>query len=290
MTPARASRDETGLGAAIEAVTGKRPRHLSALGGGCIAEIHKVELEGGGAVVAKIAPEGGLAVEGFMLDYLISHSELPVPAVLHCDETLLIMEYVETAGGLSASAEAHAAELLAALHGISGQAFGFERDTVIGSLAQPNPWTESWHDFFRDQRLLHMGRIARERGRLSTDTFAALESLCARLGEFIDEPAAPSLIHGDVWGGNVLTRDGRIAAFIDPAIYYADPEIELAFSTLFSTFGSAFFARYRELRPIAPGFFEARRDIYNLYPLLVHTALFGGHYAGSVAATLARYG
>ena len=290
MTPARASRDETGLAAAIEAATGKRPRRLSALGGGCIAEIHKVELEGGGAVVAKAAPEGGLAAEGFMLNYLISHSELPVPAVLHCDETLLIMEYVETAGGLTASAEAHAAELLAALHGIGGQAFGFERDTVIGSLAQPNPWTQSWRDFFRDHRLLHMGRIARERGRLPDDTFATLESFCARLGEFIGEPAAPSLIHGDVWGGNVLSRDGRIAAFVDPAIYYADPEIELAFSTLFSTFGSAFFARYRELRPIAPGFFEARRDIYNLYPLLVHTALFGGHYAGSVAATLARYG
>ncbi len=290
MTPARASRDEPGLAAAIQAATGKRPRHLSELSGGCIAEIHKVELEGGGAVVAKAAPEGGLAAEGFMLAYLIAHSELPVPAVLHCDETLLIMEYVETAGGLTASAEAHAAELLAALHGIGADRFGFERDTVIGSLAQPNPWTQSWRDFFRDHRLLHMGRIAREGGRLPADTFAALESLCARLGEFIDEPAAPSLIHGDVWGGNVLTRDGRIAAFVDPAIYYADPEIELAFSTLFSTFGSAFFARYRELRPIAPGFFEARRDIYNLYPLLVHTALFGGHYAGSVAATLARYG
>ncbi len=290
MTPARAARDQTGLAAAIEAATGKRPRRLSALGGGCIAEIHKVELEGGGTVVAKAAPEGGLAVEGFMLGYLISHSDLPVPAVLHCAETLLIMEYVETAGGLSASAEAHAAELLAALHGIGGQAFGFERDTVIGSLAQPNPWTQSWRDFFRDHRLLHMGRVARERGRLPAGTFAALEAFCARLGEFIDEPAAPSLIHGDVWGGNVLSRDGRIAAFVDPAIYYADPEIELAFSTLFSTFGSAFFARYRELRPIAPGFFEARRDIYNLYPLLVHTALFGGHYAGSVAAILARYG
>ena len=93
-----------------------------------------------------------------------------------------------------------------------------------------------------------------------------------------------------MWGGNVLVREGRIAGFVDPAIYYADAEIELAFSTLFSTFGEPFFARYGEIRPMRPGFFEQRRDIYNLYPLLVHTRLFGGHYAGAVKRTLKRFG
>ena len=93
-----------------------------------------------------------------------------------------------------------------------------------------------------------------------------------------------------MWGGNVLVKGGRIAGFVDPAIYYADPEIELAFSTLFSTFGDAFFARYAELRPLRPGFFEERCDIYNLYPLLVHVRLFGGGYVGSVSGTLSRFG
>jgi fructosamine-3-kinase len=93
-----------------------------------------------------------------------------------------------------------------------------------------------------------------------------------------------------MWGGNVLVDGGRIAAFIDPAIYHADPEIELAFSTLFGTYGDTFFRRYGEHRPIRPGFFEARRDIYNLYPLLVHTRLFGGQYAGQVDSILRRYG
>ena len=87
----------------------------------------------------------------------------------------------------------------------------------------------------------------------------------------------------------MLTRNSRIAAFVDPAIYFADPEIELAFSTLFGTFGTAFFGRYQEIRPLAPGFFEVRRDLYNLYPLLVHTRLFGGGYADSVARTIERF-
>ena len=117
-----------------------------------------------------------------------------------------------------------------------------------------------------------------------------LEAFCGKLERHLDEPAAPSLIHGDLWGGNILVKAGRIAAFVDPAIHYADAEVELAFTTLFGTFGQAFFDRYREHRPIAPGFFEARRDIYNLYPLLVHTTLFGGHYAASVDGILRRYG
>jgi fructosamine-3-kinase len=88
----------------------------------------------------------------------------------------------------------------------------------------------------------------------------------------------------------VLSKGGRIAGFVDPAIYYADAEIELAFSTLFSTFGEAFFKRYGEIRPLREGFFEERRDIYNLYPLLVHARLFGGSYAQSVDSVLTRFG
>ena len=202
---------------------------------------------------------------------------------------LLLMDYVESAGRLDRSAEVHAAELLAALHGIAGPAFGYERDTLIGPFVQPNPWSETWVPFFRDQRLLAMGRRARDSGKLPAQSFRDLETLCGKLERYIDEPAAPALLHGDLWDGNILVRDGRIAAFLDPAIYYGHPEIELAFTTLFGTFGEAFFARYGERRPIAPGFLEARRDLYNLYPLLVHTILFGGSYGASVDRILKRF-
>ena len=93
-----------------------------------------------------------------------------------------------------------------------------------------------------------------------------------------------------MWTGNILCRGDRIAGFVDPAVYYGDAEIELAFSTLFGTFGQPFFRRYQELRPLEPGFFEQRRDLYNLYPLLVHVRLFGGSYVDSVDRTLSRFG
>jgi len=272
------------FGDAVEAAMGQRPARVNALSGGSVGKVYKVVFKDGARLVAKVSETGGLAVEGFMLGYLNMHSELPVPEVLHATDKLLLLEFFETSGGLTAGAQVHAAELLAALHEISAENFGFEGTTAIGTLPQPNPWTPRWRDFFRDQRLLYMGRLALDRGNLIRATFARLEKLCGRIEDYIEEPAKPALIHGDCWGGNVLARDGRIAAFVDPAIYYADPEIELAFSTLFSSFGQAFFSRYQELRPIAPGFFEVRRDIYNLYPLLVHAALFGGQFGSAWAS------
>jgi fructosamine-3-kinase len=240
-----------------------------------------------------VAPGGGLAVEGFMLDYLAENTALPVPATRHVADHLLLMDYIDhlgkEGGRRSQAAEEDAAEQLAALHGITAEAFGFPRDTVIGALPQPNPWTEDWCAFYRDRRLLVMGRIARESGRLAAATHRDLERLCARLEDFIDQPPAPGLVHGDVWGGNVLFGAERVAAFIDPALYFADPEVEIAYIELLSTFGGAFHRRYRELRPPRPGYAEGRRDIYNLFPLLVHTEICGAPYAQMVQDILRRY-
>ena len=117
-----------------------------------------------------------------------------------------------------------------------------------------------------------------------------IEELAGRLGEILEEPERPALIHGDAWSGNVLAEGDRITAFLDPAIYHADPEVELAFISLFGTFGEPFFRRYRELREMRSGFLEERRHLYNLYPLLVHVYFFGGHYVNSVEDTLGRLG
>ncbi|MDH3230203.1 MAG: fructosamine kinase family protein [Alphaproteobacteria bacterium] len=277
---------------AVAAAAGAEVVQAATLPGGCIGEVWRVTLADGRLLVAKTAGPGGtLEIEGYMLDYLARTNTVPVPDVVHAAPDLLVMSWIETAGQLTASTQEHAADLLAALHHNTADAYGHERDTLIGPLHQPNPWTGSWISFFRNQRLLHMGRRALDKGALRRETYVRLEAFCAdKLNTYIEEPDRPSLIHGDMWGGNVLCRDGRIAAFIDPAIYHADPEIELAFSTLFGTYGDRFFRRYNEHHPLRPGFFEARRDIYNLYPLLVHTRLFGGHYASQVDGILRRFG
>ena len=285
---------DTRLKQRLAAACGQPPRRLTPLPGGCIAEVYRLDFDDRPPLVAKLAPAGqgagGLAVEGFMLDYLAENSDLPVPATRHVSEELLVMDFVDNLPGRSAAAEIDAAEKLAALHGHSAPAFGFVRDTVIGALPQPNAWTGSWCDFYRDQRLLVMARIARESGRLPAETHRALERFCGRLDDFIDQPPAAGLVHGDVWGGNVLFAADRVAAFIDPALYFADPEVEIAYIELLSTFGAAFHRRYRELRPLRPGYDQGRRDVSNLFPLLVHTEICGPPYAQMVQDIVRRYG
>jgi fructosamine-3-kinase len=276
----------------IEKITSYPVKYIDQLNGGCIGQVFKVFLVSGEVMVAKTDERQvpGLDCEGYMLQYLAECSKLPVPEVYYNSPRLLLMSYIPGESRFSALAQEHAAELLADLHQISAPAFGLERDTLIGGMHQPNPWTEFWIDFFRTQRLLFMANEGVRAQRLPNALFRRIQRFCEDLEIWLVEPERPSLIHGDVWTTNVLAEKERIVGFVDPAIYFADPEIELAFTTLFGTFSEPFFARYQEIYPLRPGFFEERRDIYNLYPLLVHVRLFGGSYVQSVDATLARFG
>ena len=277
---------------AIETAVSAQITDIAPLSGGCIGQVYRVVLQDGQRLVAKIdtGADPRLGIEAYMLRYLTKHSAIPVPDVVYSDDRLLIMSFLPGDSRFSAKAQEHAAELLAALHEQTAPAFGLEQDTLIGGLHQPNPWTESWLDFFREHRLLYMANEGVRIGRLPESVQSRLQKFAGHLDKWLAEPKRPSLIHGDVWTTNVLAVGGKITGFVDPAIYYAHPEIELAFTTLFGTFGEPFFARYQEIRPLPPGFFEERRDIYNLYPLLVHVRLFGGSYVSSVDRTLRRFG
>lgn len=271
----------------VARTVGRQVTGSTALAGGSVARVFLLSLAGGGRVVAKLGP--GLEPEGWMLRQLASRTVLPVPHVVHADDDLLLMDYVPAGGGITPAVERHAADLLARLHEITWHSFGAERDTVIGGLPQPNPPGRHWVAFYRDHRLRAMAGQALAAGRLPAALMTRIETLAGRLETWLDEPDHPRLIHGDCWGGNLLVRDDQVAAFIDPALYFADPEIELAFTTLFGTFGDAFFARYTEHHPIRPGFWEARRELYLLYPLLVHVRLFGGSYVDEVERIVDRF-
>ncbi len=286
-----------------------------ALGGGCVADVRRVELDDGRRVVAKCAAHGdeaALKIEARMLTFLSDWTSVSVPKVLASVPGLLVMEEVERDGAFDDEAQYDAASLFAALHAVrptdvrwadgetppderlGDRAFGFGFDTVIGGLHQPNAWRGSWRDFFASQRLVHMACEAERAGRLSSELRLRVEQCAGKLDRWIQEPTEASLIHGDAWGGNILVTPGggTVSALIDPALSFVDPEVELAFGTLFGTFGQAFFDQYALARPEwnSDGFIEERRDLYNLYPLLVHVRLFGGHYVGDVEMTLRKFG
>ena len=176
---------------------------------------------------------------------------------------------------------------LAALHQHSAPSFGLDHDNYIGSLRQYNEPCDSWDDFFIHQRLEPQIRLAR-------DNHPSIHSLVKKMDAFYKKVSGilpkenPALLHGDLWGGNVLTDENGKPCLIDPAVYFGHREAELAFTQLFGRFDRQFYQAYDESFPIEPGF-EERADIYNLYPLLVHVNLFGGSYIQESEAIVSRF-
>lgn len=275
----------------VENALGERVVTTSELDGGMIGAVYRVDLDGGDTVVAKTG-DHDLSIEGRMLDYLGDESDLPVPDVSHADSDLLCLEHVTGESTITPAVERDAAAHLAALHEIEGRACGFPFDTLTGPVRQPNPWTEGWIAFYREQRVGTVLALARADGSLPATLADRVERACEDFDALLDEPDHPALLHGDVWRTNLLTDGQRVTAFLDPACSYGHPEVELAYVDWTETFGEAFFERYQSRRGIdlGAGFFDRRRFVYRLSPLLVHVHLFGGRYPDELAETLDRLG
>ncbi|AUV83133.1 fructosamine kinase [Salinigranum rubrum] len=284
----RVNSEETPVRERVGEVLGEGVARLEELDGGMVGTVHRVVLESGETLVAKTG-DTPLDVEARMLRYLARHTSFPVPAVEYADAEVLVLAHVPGDTEHSPSVERDAADHLAALHGHTAGAFGFPFDTLSGPLRQPNRWCTSWVAFFGERRLGHVADVAHEAGTVGDGTRERLARVVSDLGALLDEPARPALVHGDVWTENVLSEGGAVTAFLDPACYYGHPEVELAYVAWTETFGDAFVERYRERRPVAPGF-EERRRVYELLPLLEHVHLFGGRYRGLLDDALTRLG
>jgi len=218
---------------------------------------------------------------------------LPVPEVLGFDNgtenypAFLLLGWV--ASGATDRADMHKfGEGLAKLHRQTQPQHGLDHDNYIGPLAQPNTPCGRWVEFYRDQRLQAQVDLARERNKLTPQRARLLETLLDRLEHLIDEgQCAPSLLHGDLWRGNVIASANDVWV-IDPAAYYGHREIEIAFTELFGGFPEEFYQGYQSHFPLPTGY-EDRKALYQLYPLLVHLNLFGQRYAPAVDRVLSRY-
>jgi fructosamine-3-kinase len=175
---------------------------------------------------------------------------------------------------------------LAALHRHSHSQFGLANNNYIGSLIQKNDFAKDWITFFIENRLEVQLGLAFYNGLITADFMDKFRRIYAVLpGAIPAEP--PALLHGDLWSGNlVASRKGPY--FVDPAVYYGHREMDLAFTLLFGYFEKRFYQAYNEAFPLDAGF-EERADIYNLYPLLVHTNLFGTSYLAGIERTLRKY-
>jgi fructosamine-3-kinase len=280
------------LEAGISQTTGK-PFELAdrrPAGGGCINQGFSLVGADGRRFFVKrneARHEDMFAAEAAGLSELQAAGVLRVPAPichgLAGDRAFLVLEWLDLDGRGDGAALGRG---LAALHRHTRPRFGWHRDNTIGSTPQPNAEDSDWPAFFGERRLAHQLALARRNGA-GRDLVAAGENLAERLPAFFPGYIPPpSLLHGDLWGGNYGYVDGAPALF-DPAVYYGDREADLAMTELFGGFPGAFYAAYREAWPLDPGY-GVRKTLYNLYHVLNHFNLFGGGYADQARDMIGR--
>lgn len=261
----------------VAALTGVAEARLERLAGGDLSEVLLLRRPDGRRTVAK----GGMAVatEAAMLRALAA-AGMPVPHVEGEHEGILLLEHIPNDGVFSPLAWADIGARLRLLHARTGEQYGWPVDYRLGTVELLNRQGGDWPAFWGERRLLATGRV------LDRPWRERLERLVKRLPDMLPRSPPPAQLHGDLWTGNMLVRQGRLAALLDPACYFGHGEVDLAMLALFDTPSREFWAAYGALEPG----WERRRDVYQLFPALVHLRLFGAAYAGMVERLLQRLG
>lgn len=261
-------------------IIGKKP-----VGGGCINQSYALQtnLRTYFVKVNQIAMEEMFIAEALGLQQMQATASVRIPRTI-CYGTIenkayLVLEWLDLSAGSCQNWKLMGAKL-AAMHQFPvldlglNNSFGWVRNNTIGSTPQINPWTENWAEFFAHQRIGYQLQLAKQREGNFPATQQVVEAVSLALATHQPQP---SLVHGDLWGGNAaITSDGEPVIF-DPAGYVGDREVDLAMTKLFGGFPQEFYQEYQRVFPLAPGY-EKRENIYNLYHILNHFNLFGGSY------------
>lgn len=255
----------TGFAARVAALTGLPEQRLERLAAESLSEVLLIRWPDGRRSVAKSGP--ALAAEASMLRALAA-AGAPAPAVEAEHDGVLLLEHVENDGMFSASAWADIGAKLRRLHACTGEAYGWPVDSALGTVTLHNRESADWPSFWGEQRLIPTAALLDRSWRDRVDRLAA------RLPDLLPARPAPAFLHGDLWTGNMLVRDGRLVGLVDPACYHGDAEVDLAMLDLFSTPAPTCGEAYGPL----PAGWRERRAIYQLFPALVHIRLWGQSY------------
>jgi fructosamine-3-kinase len=267
-------------------------RSRRAVSGGSVSQCWRYETARGPLFVksGSAAAAAAFECEAAGLNALARTEAVRVPKVVMCGTTdegaYLALEWI-TLGSSTKASEALLGEQLAWQHRQTSAQFGWERDNTIGAPAHPIAWCEQCVRFQRDRRLAHQVDLAAGKGAHARIVERG-RKLCEMLDAFFTSyRPVPSLLHGDLWGGNWGTDDDGLPVIFDPAVYFGDREADIAMTRLFGGFGHAFYTTYQSTWPLdaAAG---TRSTLYNLYHVLNHSNLFGGDYLAKAEAMIDR--
>ena len=256
----------------------------SAVGGGCISNAEKLVMQSGTSFFLKSGARNQMFInEANGLRELAKSDVIRVPEVILADKEFILMEYINQGPRKAGFFESFGRQF-AKLHRYHSDRFGFYEDNFIGASPQINISTENeannWVSFYMNKRLLFQLRLAEERGYASEKLRKGFHLLESKIDTILSgSEEEPSLLHGDLWGGNYLSDENGDPVLIDPAVYYGHREADLAMTRLFGGFTNEFYSAYNEELPLKEGS-EYRQDIYTLYHVMNHLNLFGmGYYS-----------
>lgn len=265
------------------------PQPPSGMGGGCINHAFRL---GDDTQTWFVKTNTAASIEMFEaeaqgLDALAASRTLRVPHPLCTgiaeESAFIVLEYLEMRHA-SAAGWRQAGELLAAMHRHGTEQFGWARDNTIGATRQCNGWEADWVAFWREHRLgFQLAQAARNGYQGSLQALGG--QLMERFPALIDHAPRPSLLHGDLWGGNIGFGERGDPLIYDPATYFGDREADLAMTELFGGFPADFYAAYRAAWPLDAGY-RVRKHLYNLYHVLNHLNLFGSGYRAQAERTM----
>jgi fructosamine-3-kinase len=272
----------TAIGQHISTKTGKAfviNQHHS-VGGGCINQAYQIT-DGQQTFFLKVNQASQVAMleaEALGLKEMYDSQTIRVPKPIcwgTADGTAyLVLEWLDLGYG-GDSAWSRMGENLAAMHRVSSnKGFGWHQTNTIGATLQPNPWTATWLEFYREHRLRHQFRLAARRG----GHFPRQHEILMALSDLLaGHDPAPALVHGDLWSGNAAVTQSGEPVILDPATYFGDREVDIAMTELFGRFPAAFYEAYQSAYFLDQGYAK-RKILYNLYHILNHFNLFGGSY------------
>jgi fructosamine-3-kinase len=222
---------------------------------------------------------GMLQKEANGLDTLRDNCSLLIPNTIKYGiagaSQYLLMEWIEK-GQPKPDCQQNLGASLAMLHQKKQDCFGWHENNYIGSLPQQNTKHAHWHSFYMECRIMPLVQQLFDAGVFSKQDITTATSLCNRLDQLFP-PEPPALLHGDLWSGNYMITASGYAALFDPAVYCGHREMDIGMTQLFGGFSETFYAAYHEVYPLEKHW-EKRLPLTQLYPLLVHAVLFGGHY------------
>jgi fructosamine-3-kinase len=264
------------------------------VGGGCISNASKIKSQKGDIYFLKTNSSTSndmFIKEAHGILELQKANAINVPSVLLFDKEFVLIDYIASGKKRKDFSEDFGRKF-ATLHKFNGDEYGFYEDNYIGSNPQLNiagdDEKNNWTNFYFNKRILYQLQLAEEFGNATNEMQKGISALENKIDEIVtDNNEKPSLLHGDLWGGNYMIDGDGYSCLIDPAVYYGNREADLAMTKLFGGFDSRFYSSYNEVYPL-PDNYDYRENIYKLYHVLNHLNLFGGGYY-SQAMSLIRY-